>query len=480
MTPSIDDRMTLTYLTHASSLVFAMTFCPMIVDARFECDADITIAKMEKKRKEFKKKAPLFRLVASFKETNDLEDGEEAMLLNPTLEFLGRIMDRVMSDTVDVVGSFGQIFSSPVMEMYVMPEGGDDDAEPIEKVELGASIRSNALFVNAKDVVHMHLRLAFNAVKEYTAMFEPYRQLFIENISDSSNVSSNFESGEVDAFLEAIAAYRAQIDQFKEVPRFADVGVFFVDSDQMKAHMIPSPTACLESIKKYLPVLIQTRAQELIEVVGSMNPVIASEPSSVEAYVNKKKIKDAANEGTEGYKEKQSYLRSLVNVLDDNQWPVPDDVKASMRMLNEGLASLETNIQLADSKEEEEVKKFSAQVNEDVPKALKVTHSHDLMMCLSLLPPTYHPQLIPLCLLTDTSPPSPSITPRQRIAECREQLDTAFLADPDTSDEKSLKFLSQIEADFEKAKARTEKLQEYQGEYTYISTLSLRISNVPD
>jgi hypothetical protein len=89
-------------------------------------------------------------------------------------------------------------------------------------------------------------------------------------------------------------------------------------------------------------------------------------------------------------------------------------------MLSEGLAALETNIQLADSKEEEEVKKFSAQVNEDCPKVLK------------------------------------------RIAECREQLDTGFLADPDTSDEKVIKFLGQIEAEFEKAKARTVKLQEYQ------------------
>jgi hypothetical protein len=50
----------------------------------------------------------------------------------------------------------------------------------------------------------------------------------------------------------------------------------------------------------------------------------------------------------------------------------------------------------------------------------------------------------------------------KRIAECREQLDTGFLADPDTPDEKSIKFLGQIEITFEKAKARTIKLQEYQ------------------
>jgi hypothetical protein len=77
-------------------------------------------------------------------------------------------------------------------------------------------------------------------------MFEPYRQLFLDNMQDSTDVSEVFEQGEVDAFMEAIAAYKAQIDQFKEVPRFADVGVIFVDSDDMRARMIPSPLACLQ------------------------------------------------------------------------------------------------------------------------------------------------------------------------------------------------------------------------------------------
>jgi dynein heavy chain len=346
--------------------------------------------------------------------------GDDLMLVSPSLEQLGKVMDRVISETVDVVGSFGVIFSSPEMEMYVMPDGTDEESETIEKVELGASIRGNALFIGAKDVIHRHLRHAFYAVKEYTGMFEPYRQLFLDNMQDSTDVSEVFACGEVEAFMEAIAAYKAQIDQFREVPRFADVGVIFVDSDDMRARMIPSPLACLQAIKNWLPDLAQVRAQELLDTVGAMNPVIASEPSTVEAYVNKKRVKDAANEGADKFRDQQSYVRSLVNVLDDNQWSIPDNVKALLRMLSEGLVALETNIQLADSKEEEEVKKFSGQVNEDCPKVIK------------------------------------------RIAECREQLDTGFLADPDTPDEKAIKYLGQIEIDFEKAKTRTLKLQEYQ------------------
>ena len=108
------------------------------------------------------------------------------MLVTPSLDQLGRVMDRVISETVDVVGSFGVIFSSQVMVMYVMPDGTDEESEHVEKIDLGASIRGNALFINAKEIIHKHLRHAFYAVKEYTGMFEPYRQLFLDNMKDST------------------------------------------------------------------------------------------------------------------------------------------------------------------------------------------------------------------------------------------------------------------------------------------------------
>lgn len=300
------------------------------LEPRIECAPEIDIPKLILKREEKKWKAPLFRVVADFRSDTNLDEGDEVMLVAPSLESLGRVMDRVISETVDVVGSFGVIFSSSEMEMYVMPDGADEESETVEKVDLGASIRGNALFINAKDVIHKHLRNAFHAVKDYTGMFEPYRQLFLDNMQDSTDVSEVFENGEVDAFMEAIAAYKAQIDQFKEVPRYADVGVIFVDSDDMRARMIPSPLACLQAIKNWLPELAQVRAQELLDTIGAMNPVIASEPSSVEAYVNKKKVKDQANEGADRFRDQQAYVRSLVNVLDDNQWTTPDNVKVIM------------------------------------------------------------------------------------------------------------------------------------------------------
>lgn len=89
-------------------------------------------------------------------------------------------------------------------------------------------------------------------------------------------------------------------------------------------------------------------------------------------------------------------------------------------MLKDSLLQLESNIQLADGKEEDETRRFSAQVVEECPKLAK------------------------------------------KITECREQLDIALVSDPLSSEEKVIRYLSTIEADFAKIKSRIEKLQDYQ------------------
>lgn len=91
-----------------------------------------------------------------------------------------------------------------------------------------------------------------------------------------------------------------------------------------------------------------------------------------------------------------------------------------MRMLSDSAQHLEVNIQVADTKEEDETKRFSAQVSDECPKLVK------------------------------------------RITECREKLDIALISDPNGDNAKVIKYLQQIESDFNRLKANKDKLQEYQ------------------
>lgn len=348
------------------------------------------------------------------------------MTMSPSLEDLNTAVDGVIYDTLEVVRSLEKVFTSTEAEMYVMPAEGDDTdgndggGQGGDSVDFASAIRGSQAFSKSKELVHQHLHKAYLAMQNYVQRFQSPIHTFLENQKEAAAVAQRFESGEAAGFQSAIAEYRKQVDLFSNVPKFADVGVMLVDSESLKQMMLPSPLECLQSLQAYLPQLIMTQAQLLMEEVGSMNPIIAGDPPTVEAYVLKKKTKDKAATGMEAYRERLTYLRNLVNVLEDNEWPSGDDVKAIMRMLKDAIGQLDINIQLAEGKEDEEVKKFSLLVTEECPKVVK----NALLV--------------------------------------REQLDNAMIGDPTSKEDKVLKFLQQQDIDFVKLKERKEKLQEYQ------------------
>jgi dynein heavy chain len=392
------------------------------LDPRPVSDALIDFKMFAKTRDENGWKNPLFRVVANFKKVQvGKGETDDNMTLTPTLEQLSRSVDSVINDSLDVVSTFINVLTSPDTEMYAIPDNDDGESEAVEPMDLATSIKTSNSFSFCKDSIHRSLRHSFNAVRDYCRTFDPYRKLYFTNEKYSSDVSVVLADGEIESFQAAIVLYKGQIEEFASAPRFADVGILFVDSEEMKSQMSPSPLQCLKAIQDWLPNLALERGQALLDQVEAMNPILSGDPNSVENYVNKKKVKDNAVANMEQFKDRQSYVRELVFVMDDNAWPLPDTVKALMRMLKDSLQSLESNVVAADTKEEEEIKKFSTNVTEEVPKLVK------------------------------------------KVTEVREQLDHAMIGDVNASDDKVIKFITQQEKDFANYKARAEKLQEYQG-----------------
>jgi len=400
---------------------------------RTEMADDMTAKLLVLKRKENKWKAPLFRVEANFRKdapptVHVGENGEETeekvfegMTLSPTQDKLTRCVDQVIANCCDVVCSFVKVLASSETEMYVMPEGDDEENDDDEGVDLATTIRQTPFFVKSKDLIHRYIRYNYNAIHDYCTTFDPFRAMYFENERYQGDIQDTFALGSVEAFEKAIKFYKDQISRFSLAPRFADVGAIMVDTATMKTEMTPSPINCINAIKNWLPKLAGKRAQILLDKVGDMNPVIGGDPKSVESYVSKKKTKDTASNELDDYKDQQSYINSLIFVMDDNNWPIPDAVKATLRMLKEGLEVLEKNIVTADGKEEDDAKRFAASVTAECPEIIK------------------------------------------KIGEVREGLDNKIIGDPTASDEKVLKYLNACKNDFQKYKARSEKLQEYQG-----------------
>ncbi|KAH8045613.1 dynein light chain binding protein [Aureococcus anophagefferens] len=171
----------------------------------------------------------------------------------------------------------------------------------------------------------------------------------------------------------------------------------------------------------YLPELMDIGFKQLLDQLGSILPVVTGAPANVAVFVTKKRVVKEAQENYEGYKEAQQKLIAMAELMESEDWPVPEDQKAHLVMADENMTTLDTGVQIAEGREEEDTKRFATEVAEEVPRLKK------------------------------------------RIAEVREQLDQRIVA-PSTSGPNVLAFL-EIQSDaLDELKSRSETLCDYQGE----------------
>ena len=430
----LSDQLRSMFLGAVARLAETVAFDTEAVDA----DAAVQIEGEGQNQDIKTKRPPLFRVEVNFANSNldasrdadEQEPAPDAIEAFPRQDEFSDALNIIIEESLDVVNSFQDISSVPDMEMFIQKDEDEDSAAvlPVDTggaegpvvTDMASTIRSSQLFQSSRDTAAKYIVQAYSAVSTFLTSLEPYRQLYSQNQNDSYNIASLFESGDIDEFVKYIATYTSQVNYFQQMPGLTGVGMYLADSRGLKDAMLPSPTNCLKAIGEYLPSLAQKKTQALLDVLGSMNPILAGEPATVEAYVTKKATKDKGNAELEEFKTQQAYIRSIIQVLDDNHWTVADDLKAVFRMLKSSLESLETNIQLAETREDEEIKRFSAQVTDECPKLSK------------------------------------------KLSEVQEQLDAHFLSDPEAQDDKVLKHLAQQEAQFAKLKSRAERLQEYQ------------------
>jgi dynein heavy chain len=122
----------------------------------------------------------------------------------------------------------------------------------------------------------------------------------------------------------------------------------------------------------------------------------------------------------EEFRERQQYCVHLVEVMEAERWQLPDDEKALMRMLQDSLQQLDTAVQIADTREEDDIKRFTANIAEELPRLGK------------------------------------------QINAVREQLELPLIASVEADVDEVLKFLRKQDHDLQTYCGRVAKLQEYQ------------------
>ena len=165
---------------------------------------------------------------------------------------------------------------------------------------------------------------------------------------------------------------------------------------------------------------MDAEAQALLVDLNRLIPVIARSPNSAEQFIEKMRTVVEAQGKMETFKVQMHKAQDMAKLMETNAWAVPDEQEANLRVIEENVTSLESAVQEAEGREEEDAKRFAQEIEDEIPKLAK------------------------------------------KINRVREQLDDVRIASTEVPAESVLSFLARQREELDAHKARTEKLTDFQ------------------
>jgi dynein heavy chain len=382
----------------------------MVVHVNEDVDPKLTEAAQEQEGAFL---PPMFQLEVTFGDGGDIA-------LTPNHRAFKETMSKVIADSINVISIPEQVLGHEELSAYTMADADDMDDTNEENLTLEAGILKDDHYIRTTKLIFTGLDDALDQVLEYTEVFVPFKETFFENSGYMEEMEELYRNVDLEEYGKQIEKYKGQSGHFQNIPYSADVGIVRCDSIMLKERLMPSPVQCLRSLKKMLPELMRVDNLALIAAFSDLLPTATSSPSTVDAFVAKTSMCQQAALDLQSYKDRAAKVGHMEELMDLQEWSVPDDEKANKRMVAEDLATLENAIEVAAGSLEEDTKKFA----EDVDKEIKVVE--------------------------------------QGVQAVREQLDHSLIADVNAKEGDVINFLEKTQKEMSRLKEESDKLARYQ------------------
>ena len=361
---------------------------------------------------------PLLKLDISF-------NSEGRVSVSPSEDKIKAGIEQVIFQSLRVIGIPERVFSHEELQVYIMEETDDVEESAREEVAVQDIVNSDEIFTTTTEKIYENLASAFNEVTTYTGVFAQFKDVYFNNEAEVDDLTKKFNGTiDLEIFKNDIKKYKGQRDTFNTIPYVADVGIFNVNSDDLKKKLMPSPVRMMLALQELLPRLMQEQSEGILGILEKVVPIVESNPNTVEKFVEKKNTVAESQEKLDQYKQVQVHITEMASLMKEMEWPIPDTENVHMIVLGNHMTALENGIEVAQGREQEDIDQFAEKVAADVP------------------------------ILTDD------------IRSLREALDNGVITDLDGyehPEEKALPYLYKQKEEFEALRARSEKLQEYEG-----------------
>ena len=158
----------------------------------------------------------------------------------PSKEAMQLCFNDVLQSCLRVVGIPDRIFAHPDLALYVMTDGDEPHGEQREEITVQDLVGREPMPCAdhgprpcSQDIADALAR-TFDATSEYCEVFQPYAgkgSVSVENDAFLATHKTAFgDPVDLQAYSDAINKFRDQRDDFRTIPRSADVSILRVDS----------------------------------------------------------------------------------------------------------------------------------------------------------------------------------------------------------------------------------------------------------
>lgn len=130
------------------------------------------------------------------------------------------------------------------------------------------------------------LNAAFKAAQQYADTFEAYCLFYRENEqTDVDQIRSTADMHNVEFFATSLEKYHREEAMARAIVSKRSLGMLLVDSNEMKAKLIPNPIRCLDVVNEILPEIAKKRTDALIAEAQDATFKLELKPKTTIEYV---------------------------------------------------------------------------------------------------------------------------------------------------------------------------------------------------
>lgn len=137
-----------------------------------------------------------------------------------------------------------------------------------------------------------------------------------------------FREAGIDVIKKAIESYKQQITDFEKFPESTDIGLFQLDTKELKAMLKPSPQRCLNKLEELLPKLSFQRSKVLVEELQFANRKLAVAPSDIYEYIEYSKFLKETDEKMNEYGSRFSDVKDMNLLMEQYNIRIGEDANS--------------------------------------------------------------------------------------------------------------------------------------------------------